>query len=302
MLIRYGCFLAYAMSICALQAIRVDYNDSYQIVGHARGNHGTVAVLKSGRGESYVVKQIRKPDPSEQFQLVIDQFCCTIGRICGVPINNVACIPPGVPFAGKELVHLPATLHTFVPGVRFDHLDKAILAYFRDMNYYIYPVPDKVCMRYSVIRSIAQQRDLPKIAALDTFVGNTDRVPCNLLYDAEHDHFYAIDMANSYRGSTMVRDACRELKIMIKEKVQLRPQEREAVHLYVATLRGMLFLFPPKKQIELLVHYAQEAGFKEGSSLWDAGAKSRLYRHVADIKRNYKYCEKLVDLFEEFLR
>ena len=285
----------------SVEPFPVDYAASYEITGHAKGNHATVAFLKNQRSEEYVIKQIKKSEPLEQFQLVVDMLCCHMAQFCSVPINEIICIPPGVAFVGKDHIQLPATLHTRMPGICLNRLDQTTLQRFKQMDYQVHLVPDAVCMRYSVIRSIAQQRDLPKIAALDTFVGNTDRTPGNLIYDELTDHFYGIDLANAYRGSTMVSDACKQLKVMIKKPVTVRFAERMAMQEYVATLRSLLYIFPPEKQIALLVQFAQEAGFKDGSPLLDKKTKLRLYFHIKNIKKNYKDCEKLVELFDEFL-
>lgn len=70
--------------------------------------------------------------------------------------------------------------------------------------------PEKTGLTLAVIQDMAKHPDLPKIVALDTFVGNADRSCPNLYYDKVADRFCGIDMAASF-SSPLAFWACQQL-------------------------------------------------------------------------------------------
>jgi hypothetical protein len=57
---------------------------------------------------------------------------------------------------------------------------------------------ERTGLTIEIIQNMAKHPDLPRIVALDTFVGNADRSPPNLYYDEITDRFCGIDMAASF--------------------------------------------------------------------------------------------------------
>ena len=70
--------------------------------------------------DKFVIKQIKDSSPDEQLLLVLDTLGCFIAESSAIPLNKVKIIPPNRPFPGKQVLELPATLHSLAPGVSTD--------------------------------------------------------------------------------------------------------------------------------------------------------------------------------------
>jgi hypothetical protein len=140
---------------------------------------------------------------------------------------------------------------------------------------------------------MAKHPDLPKIVALDTFVGNADRSPSNLYYDEMTDRFCGIDMAASF-SSPLALAAYQQLKKM--KKSHLTSDELSALKDYAATLEFLIKNWPPDKQESILLEYSEMAGFKNGSCLFDQNVAERIEFHKKCIKDNYQNCMNLLKL------
>ena len=62
--------------------------------------------------DDFLIKQIKNPNPDEQFLLVLEATGCAIAESIDLPVSRVTIIPPNTPFEGKKYFKLPATLHT----------------------------------------------------------------------------------------------------------------------------------------------------------------------------------------------
>lgn len=147
---------------------------------------------------------------------------------------------------------------------------------------------------------MAKHSDLPKILALDTFLGNSDRSPPNLFYDLETDQFCGIDMAASF-STELAKEAYRQIQQIQTMAICLSRVERDALKEYSNTLETLLKMYPPEKQEMLLMKYAKMAGFVENSFFWDQNLKDRIDFHIRSIKSNFEYSKKLLSLLYQVL-
>lgn len=254
------------------------------------------------------MKQIKNPSPDEQFLLVLDALGCHIAEDSEIPINKITIIPSGVAFSGKNMVELPATLHTLAIGVSTDqkchYQDVDLHQRFRKENSPMWhrwgPLPtEKSGLTMSVIHEMAAHPDLPRIAALDTFVGNADRSSPNLYYDETRDRFCGIDMAAAF-SSPLALVACEQLKE--RKKSHFTPHELSALTSYAATLESLIKKWPPEKQERILLKYSAFAGFKKETFLFDQNVDNRIEFHKRCIQDNYRNSLELLEIINRIIK
>lgn len=246
----------------------------------------------------FIVKQIKDPSPDEQFLLVLDALGCFIAESAAIPMNIVRIIPANTPFIGKQVLELPATLHSLAKGVSTDkqclYHDIDVHQRFRKPNSLMWkqwgPLPsEKTGLTLEVIQNMARHPDLPGIVALDTFVGNADRSSPNLFYDEKTDRFCGIDMAASF-SSPLALAAYQRLEEL---KSPLICGELSALKDYADILEFLIENWPPEKQHQILLELSERAGFKNGSSLLDQDVVDRIEFHKKNINDNYQHCIEL---------
>lgn len=159
------------------------------------------------RDNKFIIKQIKDPSPDEQFLLVLDALGCLIAESCDIAMNKVTIIPANTSFHGKKILEFPATLHSLAKGISTDkkcfYQNIDVHQRFRKKdspNWHRWGplAAEKTGLTKKTIQNMAKHPDLPKIVALDTFVGNADRSSPNLYYDEITDRFCGIDMAASF--------------------------------------------------------------------------------------------------------
>ncbi len=261
-------------------------------------------------GNKFVVKQVKDPSPDEQFLLVLDAMGCHIAEQISVPMNRVIIIPAAVSCVGKKRADLPATLHTMALGICTEeegcvYHDIDLHQRFRKKNTPMWekwgPLPpEAIGLTLNVIQNMAKHSDLPKIVALDTFVGNADRSAPNLFYHIETDRFCGIDMAASF-NTDLAKEAYLQIQQMEMTDISLSKLEKDALKEYTYTLEILLKNYSSEIQESLLKKYAEMAGFQEGSSLWNEEVQERIEFHKRRIRSNVEYSKKLVSLLYQVL-
>lgn len=257
--------------------------------------------------EKFVVKQIKDPSPDEQFLLVLDTLACHIGNDSEIPVNQVEIISPNICITGKKIIELPATLHTFAKGVStekespYQNID--VHQRFRKENSPMWHqwgplAPEDSGLTMTVMQNMAKHPDLPKIVALDTFLGNADRSPPNLYYDEEINRFEGIDGAASF-SSPLALVACAQLKG--KKRTQVTQEVLSSLEIYVETLELLVKNWPPEKQESTLKRFSEMAGFRAGCFLYDQNVVDRIEFHKRCINENYKNCLKLIKKLRKIL-
>lgn len=255
----------------------------------------------------FVVKQIKDPSPDEQFLLVLDTLGCFIAESSNIPMNKVTIIPSNMPFHGKKVLEFPATLHSLAMGVSTDktcpYQDIDVHQRFRKKNSPMWHrwgplTSEKTGLTIEIIQNMAKHPDLPKIVALDTFVGNADRSSPNLYYDEITDRFCGIDMAASF-SSPLALAAYQHLQEL--RRSHLTSEELSALTDYANTLDFLIKNWPPEKQECILLEYSEMAGFKDGSCLLDQDVAERIEFHKKNINDNYQHCINLLKLINRKL-
>jgi hypothetical protein len=259
-------------------------------------------------GNKFVVKQIKDPSPDEQFLLVLDTLGCFIAESSDIPMNKVTIIPPNMPFHGKKILEFPATLHSLAIGISTDqkcfYQDIDVHQRFRKENSPMWqrwgPLPsEKTGLTIGIIQNMAKHPDLPRIVALDTFLGNADRSSPNLYYDKTTDSFCGIDMAASF-SSPLALVAYQHLQKV--DRSHLTSDEFSALMEYANTLEFLINNWHPEKQERILLEYSEEAGFKNGGRLFDQNVAERIEFHKMNIKNNYQNSIDLLKLINQQLR
>jgi len=255
----------------------------------------------------FVVKQIKNSSPDEQFLLVLDTLGCFIAESSDIPMNKVIIIPSNTPFHGKKTLEFPATLHSLAKGISTDkkclYQDIDVHQRFRKKNSPMWHrwgplATEKTGLTIEIIQNMVRHPDLPRIVALDTFVGNADRSPPNLYYDEIIDRFCGIDMAASF-SSPLALAACQCLEGL---KNHLTSDELSALIDYANTLELLIKIWPPEKQERILLEYSEIAGFTNGSCLFNQDVFERIEFHKKSIQDNYQNCVKLLALINRQLK
>jgi len=212
-------------------------------------------------GQKYLTKQIRFHDYfNSPFNTICEVLAVEIGMAINASINQIGLIPAGVQFIGKD-IRFPATLHKYVPGIRFDTYQGSAYKglYIKQKN-----LKNRISgLTRTVIYHMSRHKDLPVLVALDAFVGNADRGKSNYFYDEITDSFYGIDMAG-----TFYRDICglsiEHIKSFLCEpKEYFSRRELQGLLLYYQTLRGLVLLYSPDYLCARLEYYIQRAGLQK---------------------------------------
>lgn len=280
----------------AFIASNIFCNSAYQdyvCIQEGETKECVISFLEGPQGK-FILKQYKDHSPDEQFLLVLDALACFIAEDVNISINKVVIIPSGTFIAGKKWVNLPATLHSMAGGVSIDKecpfQDIDIHQRFpKPSNSFWYNdgklSPHQKGLTFNVIKNMARHHDLPLITALDTFVGNADRSAPNLFYDSTTDRFCGIDMAASF-SSPLASQAISQIKFFAK--IGLSEDQKGALRSYGDTLKVLIERWPVEKQIDKLLIFAQNAGFYEGSALYNQDIIDRLNFHSKCIRNNYE--------------
>ncbi|MES2122972.1 MAG: hypothetical protein V4492_09420 [Chlamydiota bacterium] len=257
----------------------------------------TIDCMVSFLDDGLLLKQVKNPDPCEQFLLVLDATACAIAESIELPINRVKILPPHTAFPGKKWLELPATLHTLVPGHSIPESDREVRIHQRmhqagRATQWPLP-PEREGLNPTIIENMARHPDLPGIVALDTFVGNADRSQPNLFYDPLSDRYFGIDLAASF-CSALGRVACVQIERFRAQNRQFSMEEQAALASYAHTLERLLNRWTPEAIESLLLENAEKAGFIRSSSLWNPAVEERMNAHRKLIRSNYKAIVELV--------
>jgi len=253
-----------------LDAILHEPNQIYVLDKQEYGDDCVVIFVKDEAGNKYVIKQIKDSDPSEQFLLVLDVLGAYLAECLGLPINRVRILSPEQHYCGKIYHDRPAVLCTYASGIATDeeciYQGIDIQQRFRRpgskmWNRWGSLSEEKKGLTRDVVYMMSLHKDLPRIVALDTFIGNSDRSCPNLFYDSFSDSFCGIDMSGSF-NKDLAKCACATIDSL---GIDLSDEEIQALQSYYETLKMLINLFPRSRIYVLLDALAQHAGF--GTSL-----------------------------------
>lgn len=253
--------------------------------------------LKDNQGKTYVLKQIKDLDPSEQFLLVVDAAANKIGSNLGISVNHVKMIPASTDFPGKKIKGYPATLHTEALGKSAEEKlpwkGFTIHQRYRKPGSWMEkkwgPLADKQRgLTVEIMENISYHPELQKIAALDTFVGNSDRSLPNIFYEAKKNQFCGIDMAASFSTGLAV--------IASKQLTQCDPEIK--LPIFLETLQQLYQQVTPEFVAQLIDAYAAEGGFQDQDYLNTTDVWDRAAFHKRMFRENYRHTLSVINQLE----
>ena len=249
--------------------------------------------LQDDQGKTYVLKQIKDLDPSEQFLLVVDATANQIGYRLGISVNHVKMIPASMDFPGKKIKGYPATLHNEAPGKPAEEnlpwKGFTIHQRYRKPGSWMEKkwgplASNQRGLTVEVMKNICRHPELQKIAALDTFVGNSDRSLPNIFYDGKKNQFCGIDMAASFSTGLAV--------IASKQLTQCDPEIK--LPIFLETLQQLYQQVTPESMAQLIDDYAEEGGFHDQDYLNTTDVWDRAAFHKRMFRENYDYVSLLI--------
>lgn len=261
-----------------------------------------ITFVQDEQGNKYVIKQNNtKQRDNRLASTVCELVALEIGHSVGIALNTACLIPAGVPFIGKDL-NVPATLATFVEGIRFDaYRGEYSGVFIRQQN----KMNEIIGLTRDIIRHIARHKDLPNMVAFDTFVGNADRSRGNYFYNEDTDTFIGIDMGSAFR-----RDLCKastkNLRALMDDPAfSLNKNEHTALRAYQQMIKKLMRLYSAKDIYSKLAAYARSAGLFN-NSYFTVREQKRWARYLSKCKRaiyqSHRNAQELVDTLEEILR
>ncbi|HXW86537.1 MAG TPA: hypothetical protein VEK38_04315 [Candidatus Bathyarchaeia archaeon] len=227
--------------------------DELSVMREYEVSRSYIAIVKDTRGNKYIIKQHKKKDvPKVDVLCVREMFGACMAEMLGIPANKVRLIPAGESVRGKPLRHRAATIHEFIEG-NIHYVERTLIKkqgknkFSLRQLYSRAPTEADYGLTLLVILSMACHRDFPRIVALDTFLGISDRKARNMIYDEKKDIFYFIDFDNG-----CMRDLCYWAAVRIKEIIKkqgsgLGKKEYVALAVYYETLKQIVDMFPPEK-------------------------------------------------------
>lgn len=261
-------------------------------------HHRFISVLQHENGSKFIVKQDSREAQVAHLAEVRDALGSFIAKSVNIPANEVLIIPCDKRFVGKEYTHLPATLHTFVPGVMAKRAPGKQHLYIQQPRKPSVP-ESEWGMKRSVITHMSEHFDLCAITALDTFIANKDRHRGNFFYDYEADRFYAVDLESAF-GLNLADYACDLISSLLLEKRKsLTRKEIRGLIVYQKTLIKLVHLHTPESLFEKLVSLTTEAGLPHQITRGTVTNKLEGYR--TSIAANYASCQKLIYLLDTLL-
>lgn len=273
-----------------------------------QASHATYVFLEDKHKQQWIFKQITEPAPDDQMVIVLEELASDIAEQLNIPINVCKLVSSDKPFTHRIFQGFPGSLHKKVPGQCVEDIatlsDLDLHQKFRT-PYMVAAkgplAPEEIGLRRKTITSMGKHRDLPKIVALDTFIGNIDRSQPNLFYDAKNDGFYGIDMGNSLMAN-LPELALKRLKQAADEGVVFTKEEKEALKIYKNTLDALIQQFPPTKLIAMLENLLQIAGIQSNNTaLWNEDAEQKLAKWNRQIRQNYNHTILLTEYLQTII-
>lgn len=255
-----------------------------------------VTYVEDVDGAKYIIKQYKHgPFILKVATVVCDLVALDMAHKVGVPMNYASILPSGMRLEGKE-TSLPATLHEFIEGIRFD---ECTIDEFSTISLH---QRTRTGLTREIITSMAHHKDLASMVALDTFVGNTDRVRYNYFYILLTDSFVGIDLGGAF-SCNLCEPSLKTINALGCGS-DLTVQELVALRVYYATLKQLIAYYPPWHIYEKFDEYALEAGIFDTdifSSKIQKKWKRFLGRCKQTIDTSYISAQKLLVALERVL-
>lgn len=254
-----------------------------------------ISVLQDKKGKKFIVKQEMRQTPYFHLSTARDKLGSYIAKSVDIPANRVEIIPAYAEFPGKHSVQLPATLHTFIPGVLVKSLPKDL----REFKLYIQQ-QNGIGLTRGVIIAMSNHEDLSMIVAFDTFIGNADRHQGNFFYDQKSNRYYAIDLESAF-NKNLALYAGKLIESMLNNKTTIISQkELNGLISYRNVLEKLMELHEPMSLYKKLEKYALEG--KIMSRIFRSTVEMQLQIYQKAMVENYNSCKKLVLLLNKLIK
>ncbi|MFK7973487.1 MAG: HipA family kinase [Rickettsiaceae bacterium] len=288
-------------NICIAKEISESMLQTMSATGERfEGDDSVVVTIKDSAGNLYVLKQTKENTSDSQLQIIVEYVVSQIALIEDINVPETQIIPATWQHPAKPFKNRIALLQPKVPGVCVN--ENVIQIKQSSRSPWQKDIMDKrfgplslanTGLTPSVISMLVKNKDLSKIAALDTFINNADRSSGNLIYDSDTDVYYAIDHLAAFTNKSLALHALRQISEHEKE---LTVEEIEALKIYLATLQGLYNNMPPKKTItsitENMIKFCPK--YKQDAEIVDT-----LESYSRFIRNNYKDTKKLISYLEQ---
>ena len=187
----------------------------------------------------FVLKQVQpNTSAARKFAPVNEWLGARIADEADIPMNCVSMIPSTSDFALKPFAGYPATLHTFIVGT-IPMVNKEIDG--RVISLPAINILQIKGLTLDIIKNMSKSPNLAKIAAFDTFLGNSDRNYENY-YMTSKGHFVGFDNEKLFHAH-LASGSLGELQKLIASGVQFTPEEVAGLRIYRDTLAQLINQF-----------------------------------------------------------
>ena len=203
-----------------------------------------------------------------------------IGTKFGISIQTTKIVPANTMFDGKQ-AGLPGSLHGVAAG-------KSVNEVFPDRIFNVQHLRYKPSNK-QIVDDLFMQKDISEISALDTFLGNEDRNPNNLFYDATSKKFTAIDHGRLF---TFPYNYNKLKKAIFSEYSRMTPDQKVNLRTYNKKLKQLTSTYSPEQLSQKYDNYFLEALSGSDKSVYDQALKSR-QRRIKNMFYSHEQSTKL---------
>lgn len=258
----------------------------------------SLVFLKGKNKKQAVLKQLKGHPVRFISNLVADTVGAFIAQSVHIPCNAVAILPIQHTCIHKKMVHQPASLHTLIDGRTLEQQPGR--AYKTIVQLKTIGMSKLFGLTHAVINAMSKDPDLPSIAAIDTFMGNVDRLPKNIMRHNNTKRLYAIDFTLAF-STNLARYSVKNLKELLLNNPCFTTAELEALKIYRNTLKELLKVHTPRS-LGAHIHKAfEETGFLDYKR-YSYSIKKLVVgsiNHYKQVARDsYKSTQELVSLLE----
>lgn len=275
-------------------------SDDLRLVSiYCKPNSTCIAVLIDRKNKKFILKQ----KISHPLSSILEKLATDIAYSVNISANLVRMIPCNFSFIGKGDENLPATFHTFVPGIQARHLPKHLHKYLVSLRQIINegePDPNKKICGFTkeLVQYMSRHNDLPKIVALDTFLADHDRNIDNFFYDEKTDHFFVIDFEGAFRRNVAEYVYQSFLTMSFDKNFKFSLKEIKGLILYRDMLNKLVNTYNPAS----LYAYMDELLQRAQLSLTEKKIMSKRALYNKIIEENYNSCKKIIGVLNILLK
>ena len=244
-------------------------------------------------GKKFLVKQ-KKSDCLRKLVGVVRDAVMAHFAENFINAHQVDIIPAGKKFAGKMRTDWPATIHTIAPGKMIKEQNSA----YNRMDI----KQGDIGFRPDMLYWMAQDEELVKVVAYDTFHCNHDRHRGNLFRDPKTGLFCAIDMDSAFKYNLCAL-ACKNFKILFKmDTLKLKKKEIDALVAYKDYLQFLIDNHKPEQMLEMYDYFVVKAGFVKGADFFLPKFAVEIEHNKKVIVESYEDAKRLVKIIEKVVK